>query len=327
MKKSSRKDLKIQSISPPEKNFYSKRLDYSGIPIKAASDVSDRALLEAWRRLDMMLCNEPNIVANLRSSGAQLHIIGTKQATSDLPEHRHLKGSLLDGMDFDARTRGVGGIFASCGEENLLRSKIDRYRGRDICVHEFAHTILRHGLCEITRAAVINQYKWSIHKGLWPGCYAATNYEEFFAESVTWYLGTEGDPGQIDPPPERGAEWLRIYDLGTFALIDDIFSGRALVQALDWQILRAVSADDEKHLASRSSDNETQIRIVNESLNPLKIYWIDFRGKRILYTQLDHGDTFFQNTFATHPWLITDLDEREIGTYVSSGSPGVVTIK
>jgi hypothetical protein len=327
VKRSSRKDLEIQSISPPEKNFYSKRLDYHGIPIKSASEVSDQALLEAWKRLDMMLCNEPNIAANLCSAGAQLHIIGKKQSTSDLPEHHHLKGSLVDSMDFDARTRGLGGVLASCGEENLLRLKIDRYRGRDICVHEFAHTILRYGLCETTREAVINQYKWSIHNGLWPGCYAATNFDEFFAESATWYFGTEGDPGQIDPPPERGVEWLRDYDLGTFALIDDIFSGRANVQAVEWQYLTVVSAAKENYLASERSDTQTQIRIVNESPEPLKIYWLDFRGERNFHSQIDPGDSFSQNTYTTHPWLITDLEECGIAIYIASDLPGIATIE
>jgi hypothetical protein len=105
VKRSSRKDLKIQSISPLERGFYSKRLDYKGIAIKSSSEVADQALFEAWGRLNMMLCNEPNITANLSSAGAQLHIIGKNQATSDLPENHHLKRSLIDDLDIDERTQ------------------------------------------------------------------------------------------------------------------------------------------------------------------------------------------------------------------------------
>ncbi len=278
VKRSSRKELKIQSISPSERGFYSKRLDYKGIAIKSSSEVANQALFEAWQRLNMMLCNEPNITANLSSAGAQLHIIGKNQATSDLPENHHLKGSLIDDMDIDERTRGTGGLLASCGEENLLKLIPDRYHGRDICVHEFAHTILNYGVCETVREHVVNHYKWSVHKGLWKGCYAATNYDEFFAELSMWYFGTTGDPGLIDPPPNKGAGWLRNYDPGAFAVLDDIFSGRSRIATVEWQDLSPFSADMENHMVSQSGSVPTKIRIVNESPVMLKIYWLNYQG-------------------------------------------------
>ena len=274
----------------------------------------------------MMLSNQPNIVANLNDAGAQLHIIGKKQNTSDLPEHLHMKGTLIEGTDIDARTRGLGGILASCGEENLLRLKVDRYRGRDICVHELAHTILRYGLCDTTRAAVINQHKWSVHKGLWTGCYAATNFEEFFADLAMWYFGTAGDPGQIAPPPGKGPEWLRQYDLDAFAILDDIFSGRAKVESLKWESLPAIPFDQGSHLLSEGSNQKTQIRFVNESPEKVKIYWLDFQGNRNLFLIIDSGETFSQVTFTGHAWLITDTEELEIAIYVASEFPGVAII-
>jgi len=51
-----------------------------------------------------------------------------------------------NGLTRDPRTRGLGGLLTSCGEENLLGLEKDRYRGRDICVHEFAHNILGYGV-------------------------------------------------------------------------------------------------------------------------------------------------------------------------------------
>ena len=45
----------------------------------------------------------------------------------------------------------MGGREVSCGEENLLRLRKDRYRGRDICVHEFAHAIQDYGMSEAER--------------------------------------------------------------------------------------------------------------------------------------------------------------------------------
>ncbi len=103
--------------------FYAKSLDYQGIPIKAPAVVADEALEEARRRLDLMLHNMPVAVANLRVEGAELHIIGKNQATSDLPEHRHLKGKPYEGkMTIDERTRGVGGLSAPRAEKKTYCS-------------------------------------------------------------------------------------------------------------------------------------------------------------------------------------------------------------
>jgi hypothetical protein len=106
----------VRRISPPENGFYAKEMDFQGLPIKAPSVVTDAALQEAHRRIQMMLANVPAIRATLISAGSELHIIGKDQQTSDLPENLSMKGKETDpGIDFDKRTRGVGGKFASCG--------------------------------------------------------------------------------------------------------------------------------------------------------------------------------------------------------------------
>ncbi len=153
---------KVRRISPPESGFYSKEIDFQGLPIKAPEVVADSALQEARRRMQMMLGNVPAIRAALVNSGSELHIIGKDQQTSDLPENRSMRGKETDpGIDFDKRTRGVGGKFASCGEENLLHLPTDRYADRDICVHEFAHTIMEYGLDSNARSKITDQYNKS----------------------------------------------------------------------------------------------------------------------------------------------------------------------
>ncbi|MGA2656202.1 MAG: hypothetical protein ABSH34_01660, partial [Verrucomicrobiota bacterium] len=142
-------DPVIRVIDPPESGFFAKRLSYEGIPIKAPANVVDEALFAARERLSMMLSNLPSARASLRTAGAELHIIGRDQVTTDLPEWRQDKGKPLaeyNGLTRDQRTRGMGGLLTSCGEENLLKLEKDRYRGRDICIHEFAHNILGYGV-------------------------------------------------------------------------------------------------------------------------------------------------------------------------------------
>jgi hypothetical protein len=225
--------LKIEMLDPPEKGFFAKRLDFHGIPIKAHQEVVDEALYAARDRLSMMFRNllttQPLVISNFVGRGAALHIIGRNQVTTDLPEWRHDKGQKLaeyNGLTRDERTRGMGGLLTSCGEENLLRLEKDRYRGRDICLHEFAHNLLNNGCPREIKARFAEQRRRSLEKGLWVKSYAGSNVDEFFAELTMWYFGTHGDRRMSGPKPENGPEGLRKYDPEAFQLMDDFYSGR-----------------------------------------------------------------------------------------------------
>jgi len=219
----------ITVIDPPEGDFFAKRLDYEGIAIKAPTNVVDEALFAARDRLSMMLSNLSSVRIKLRAAGAELHIIGRDQVTTDLPEWRQDKGKPLEeyhGLTRDERTRGMGGLLTSCGEENLLKLPKDRYRGRDICVHEFAHNILGEGVSREVRRKVREQLRRSLDHGLWVGSYAGSNFDEFFAELTMWYFGTHGDLGMKGAKPANGRDGLKAYDPEAYALLDDFYSGR-----------------------------------------------------------------------------------------------------
>ena len=224
---------KIVAIDPPEKDFFSKRLDFHGIPIKAHKVVADEALYAAYGRLALMFTNllvkQPMVLSNLVTTGAALHIIGRDQVTTDLPEWRHDKGKPLaeyKGLTRDQRTRGMGGLLTSCGEENLLKLPQDRYRGRDICLHEFSHNVLDHGCPRDIKRRFAEQRKRSLEKGLWQKSYAGSNTDEFFAELTMWYFGTHGDLSMTAPKPANGPQGLKEYDPDAFGLMDDFYSGR-----------------------------------------------------------------------------------------------------
>jgi len=218
---------KIAVINPPEKDFFAKRLDYAGIPIKAHQDVSDEALFEAKKRLAMMLDKLPEIRKTLSAAGSELHIIGRRQVTSDLPEFRELKGKPFDGKQtVDERTRGLGGLLSSCGEENLLRLSDDRYHGKDICVHEFAHNIFDNGMEDSVRQQFYEQHKKSLDKGLWVGSYAGGNKDEYFSELSMWYFGTHGDLNMKGEKPENGPAGLKQYDPDAFSLMEKFYRGK-----------------------------------------------------------------------------------------------------
>jgi hypothetical protein len=220
---------KIIQIDPPEQEFFAKQLLVKGVPIKAPSVVADEALFIAYDKLSMLLSNLPIVASNLVANGVELHIIGRDQVTTDLPEWRHDKGKAIaeyNGLTRDQRTRGMGGRLTSCGEENLLKLEKDRYRGRDICTHEFCHAIRNYGLPREVIAKFDEQYHRSLDKGLWKGSYAGSNPDEFFSEMAMWYFGTHGDLRMEGVKPENGREGLKKYDPEAFQLLDDFFSGR-----------------------------------------------------------------------------------------------------
>jgi hypothetical protein len=225
----------IIRLDPPEKAFFAKEIFYHGIPIKASAAVVDEALLIARDKLSMLLSNLPTVTANLVTNGVELHIIGRNQVTTDLPEWRQDKGKPLaeyNGLTRDQRTRGMGGRLTSCGEENLLKLEKDKYFGRDICVHEFAHAILNFGTSRNIARKVHEQYRRSLAKGLWKGAYGGSNADEFFAELTMWYFGTHGDLKMEGDKPANGPDGLKKYDPEAFALLDDFYSGRIPVSQI-----------------------------------------------------------------------------------------------
>ncbi len=193
------------------------------------ADVCDAAFVEAHRRISYALKNAPEVLANLLHAKAEYHIIGLKQKTSDLPQHR-FRGRRKPRpgiVSFDQRVRGQGGLFSSCGEENLLPDR-EGFDLRDVCIHEFAHGLMDFGFDDAMRAAVKQQYIES--KEHWAATWAKTNSDEFFAEMSTWYCGGEGDGGVMDPYPGRGPEWLEQFDPSTFSLLDAMYQGRFVPQ-------------------------------------------------------------------------------------------------
>jgi len=318
---------KIVRLDPPEDGFFSKQLDYHGILIKSHAVVADEALLAAYGWLDRLLGRQEAARRNLADAGAQLHIIGKDQVTSDLPECRQFKGKPYDGkLTIDERTRGVGGLVASCGEENLLKLPGDRYKGRNICIHEFTHTLFAYGLSADVRDRIKAQYRRSLDKGLWKGAYAATNPDEFIAELVMWYFGFRGDLAMAPPRPANGAEGLRAYDPEAYALLDDLFSGRLPSKLRRPAALAARPASAEAAL--RSADGPaTTVRFRNQTPHDVLLFWIDTEGKRQPYGSLKAGETREQSTYAGHVWLAADAKGQALSLFVAEPREGMAVIK
>jgi hypothetical protein len=318
----------VERVDPPAQGFYGKRMRIRGITIRAHADVSDAALEETARRILRLLARTPEIAKNLQLLGAEMHIIGKDQQTSDLPEYRHMKGKPFEGtLTIDQRGRGFGGLHASCSEENVLLLPSDHFKEhRDICSHEFAHTIYYHGLSEDIRELWKARYRVSMAAGRWATMYAAKNDNEFFAELTMWYQGSRGDYGKLKPAPQRGALWLRSYDPEAYALMDRIYSGALKPKKCEVRDLVAQPADREGRLHSLNDQPATSVLFVNRTDGPVRLFWLDFDGQRKAYGEIAPGAAVGRPTFQAHAWLVENAGGKCLGIYVAEKTCGRVVI-
>ncbi len=96
--------------------------------------------------------------------------------------------------------------------------------------------------------------------------------------------------------------------------------------------LKASACAEEKNLKS-SSGASTNIRFKNSSSALIRIYWLDHTGKRVEYINgrqaangnggLAAGGSFDQQTFVTHPWVITTANGDCLGIYTPTDTSNV----
>jgi hypothetical protein len=92
--------------------------------------------------------------------------------------------------------------------------------------------------------------------------------------------------------------------------------------------LKPQSCSDEDNLRSLSSQVSTNIRFINQKTFRVKVYWIDFTGKRQHYFDLEPNQMYDQQTFVSHPWLVTEAGANQpcINIFFPSKKPGIVII-
>ena len=308
-----------------QREFFSKEMSIMGVPLRAHSAVSDSALYVAADRVSRMLREQPAaVLQRLMQCGASIHLIGEMQNTSDLPEHRHMKGvdggyTGEKGVTLDMRARGMGGLQTSCGEENLLDLDSDpRYAGRDILTHEFAHCLMDYGLSPALRAEIRATHKRVVEQtDRWRRpdgslAYAGSNASEYWAELSMWYFGSHGeyvDRAARVPPP--GPHALAEYDPDGFRLLGQIYGGTHPLLKSDELVAPkrlAPTAADATSGGAEEADGEaalTTLHFVNRrGRGDADVLWIDQEGAPHKYGCVGEGGTLSQQTFATHVWEV-----------------------
>lgn len=211
--------------------FYKKYINADGIPVISSEKVPDEALIRARTIVIQLLDKIPAVKEQLCKNGVRVAVMSVNELTTDIPEHSDLNKMFPD-TDWNIRARGLGATMArpaaSCAEENILCYANDRYRGEDILVHEFAHTIHTMGIAMLdsTFNSSLNEiYNAAKKKGLWNNTYAMTNAGEYFAEGVQCWFNVnmeinlpDGIHNEINTRKE-----LKAYDTLLAGLISKYF--------------------------------------------------------------------------------------------------------
>jgi hypothetical protein len=92
-----------------------------------------------------------------------------------------------------------------------------------------------------------------------------------------------------------------------------------LIRSLD-AVLQRIDPARERDMKSTESKNPVSVVFKNHSNIPVRVYWIDFEGKRdprMNDTDLAPGRSkSCGRTYETHVWLITDTRDKALGLYV-----------
>lgn len=224
--------------------FYEKYCDAMGIPVIASGKVSDLAILIARDIIIHMLSERPDIRRALITEGQKVGIIGKDQQMSDIPEYKNLKKPELgdrrltlgeianyekirqqtDAEYWNRRARGLGGVYTTCGEENLLGIPGTRYFGEQILVHEFAHAIHRAIRTADPQLAadIEKRYADAMALGLLKGQYGSNNSGEYWCEGTQFWFWSNFEYKDEDKKVYSPAE-LRSYDPGLYELLGRVY--------------------------------------------------------------------------------------------------------
>ncbi|MET0343921.1 MAG: hypothetical protein ABW252_23100 [Polyangiales bacterium] len=208
--------------------FYTKYIDANGLPVLSSAKPDDRALKLACVLLNDVLRKRDDVRQALIRNRARFAIIGRNEGTAEIPEYGYRNRPQADIDYINRRARGMAGIVASCGEENILCLPGDRYYNESICLHEFAHTIAMYGIYSADRTfqtRLRESYNSAKTSGILEGTYRKENEQEYWAEGAQdWYdtnataRPTNGVHNQIHLKTQ-----LATYDPKLYALLKESF--------------------------------------------------------------------------------------------------------
>jgi len=134
---------------------------------------------------------------------------------------------------------------------------------------------------------------------------------------------------------KRNGNWQIVSSQWTTRKEAPFNSNVTAVSVSDESKLKAVTplgCDRESALKSLKSDTPTVIKFINSTNQPVKVYWLNYEGKRdqqgyLTSAPLPAGQSGSRNTFVTHSFVITDESGKCLGIYQPASEASLAVIK
>ena len=106
-----------------------------------------------------------------------------------------------------------------------------------------------------------------------------------------------------------------------------VFASAGL-QAVDISPARAADSCVPAGKPSQSIEGVTHapITFVNQSDAHVLVYWLNYEGDRQLWFELDPGQSHYENTWLTHPWVVTDESDNCVGYVLADKRSGKIYV-
>ena len=90
--------------------------------------------------------------------------------------------------------------------------------------------------------------------------------------------------------------------------------------------LQNVGCAGESGLRSISETTSTEVIFFNQSPAPIRTYWLDYEGNRKFGSEIRPGDSYVQQTYVTHPWVVTTSAKACMAIFQPEESSAIVVV-
>jgi len=184
-----------------------------------------------------------------------------------------------------------------------------------LVIHELAHAYHDHVLGYVNaevdaaygRTEVSRIYASVRHvSGQMLRAYALDKAQEYFAELSEAYFGTNDYY-----PFNRGD--LLLHDPAGYAMIEKMWDvhGKGRNNSAFER-----SCSQEPNLHSNDAKTAVNVSFKNDRPDSVKLFWLDYGGRRASHGVIAPSAAIDHDTYAGHPWLVTDMNDNCLRIFV-----------
>ena len=202
--------------------FYQKYLKAGGVIVVAPTEVSDEKMVETGEIVAAMFSDNPGLIEDLLPKYFRVVRFRRNQAGEQINQLPELRDGYHHLLDHRGTAFGTATSWAAAARDD------DEGERCYVLIHEFAHAIhfalQDQPVVHEFNARLLDLYNSALAKGLWQDTYASTNFEEYWAEAVTFWF----QEYMREPVGLRGS-MLEDYDPEIVKLIEEVFGEDATV--------------------------------------------------------------------------------------------------